>query len=171
MTSPDGITWTIRTSAADNFWNAVIYANSLFVAVANSGSGNRVMTSPDGITWTSRTSAADNEWVAITYGNGVFVASAINATTGAIMYSHNGITWTLASTPALSGGTAPSYYEVSFGNGLFVAFGNGGGNRSIVSYDGITWMMTNAQTGAANGGCYGNGVFVSVATNKISIGY
>jgi hypothetical protein len=46
MTSPDGITWTSRTSAADNSWICVCWAAEvgLFVAVAYSGSGNRVMT-------------------------------------------------------------------------------------------------------------------------------
>ena len=38
-------TWTIRTSAADNEWYDVTYGNGLFVAVAGSGTGNRVMTS------------------------------------------------------------------------------------------------------------------------------
>jgi hypothetical protein len=32
MTSPDGITWTTRTSAADNNWMSVTYGNGLFVA-------------------------------------------------------------------------------------------------------------------------------------------
>jgi len=45
MTSPDGINWTLRTSAADNNWLGVTYGNGLFVAVANTGTGNRVMTS------------------------------------------------------------------------------------------------------------------------------
>ena len=49
MTSPDGINWTIRTSAADNSWRSVTYGNGLFVAVAYTGTGNRVMTSPDGV--------------------------------------------------------------------------------------------------------------------------
>lgn len=43
MTSPDGETWTSRTSAADNSWNDVTYSGGLFVAVASSGTGNRVM--------------------------------------------------------------------------------------------------------------------------------
>ena len=37
--------WTIRTSPADNNWFSVCYGNGLFVAVAYSGTGNRVMTS------------------------------------------------------------------------------------------------------------------------------
>ena len=59
-------TWTSRAPAADNQWTYVAYGNGLFVAVADSGTGNRVMTSPDGITWTSRTSAADNGWQSVT---------------------------------------------------------------------------------------------------------
>jgi hypothetical protein len=39
--------WTIRTSAADNGWLSVVWSAEvgLFVAVANTGVGNRVMTS------------------------------------------------------------------------------------------------------------------------------
>jgi trimeric autotransporter adhesin len=45
MTSPDGITWTSRTSAANSEWYGVTYGNNTFVAVAQSGTGGRVMTS------------------------------------------------------------------------------------------------------------------------------
>ena len=45
MTSPDGITWTSRTSAANNFWLSVAYGNGVFAAVSDDGTGNRVMTS------------------------------------------------------------------------------------------------------------------------------
>jgi hypothetical protein len=86
MTSPDGITWTSRTSAADNAWYDVTYGNGIFVAVSLDGV-NRVMTSPDGITWTSRTSAADNNWYGVTYGNGLFVAVAGSGTGNRVMTS------------------------------------------------------------------------------------
>ena len=76
MTSPDGVNWTSRTSAADNSWRGITYGNGLFVAVAFTGTGNRVMTSPDGITWTIRTSPVDNTWEGIVYGNGQFVSVA-----------------------------------------------------------------------------------------------
>jgi len=54
MTSPNGIDWTIRVSAADNGWHSVCWSPELelFCAVSYSGTGNRVMTSPDGINWT-----------------------------------------------------------------------------------------------------------------------
>jgi hypothetical protein len=47
MTSPDGISWTARTSAADNNWWRVCWSAEvgLFVAVSFDGTGNRVMTS------------------------------------------------------------------------------------------------------------------------------
>ena len=82
-----GITWTSRTSAADNEWYSICYGNGLFVAVSNTGTNNRVMTSPDGNTWTSRTSAADNAWLSICYGNGLFVAVSISGTNNRVMTS------------------------------------------------------------------------------------
>jgi hypothetical protein len=59
----------------------------LFVAVANTGTGNRVMTSPDGITWTARTSAADNQWHSVTWSPeaGLFVAVAYSGTGNRVM--------------------------------------------------------------------------------------
>ena len=77
--------WYIRASAADNAWVSITFGNNLFVAVAYTGSGNRVMTSPDGITWTIRTSAADNEWVSATYGNGLFVVVSQSGTGDRVM--------------------------------------------------------------------------------------
>ena len=41
-----GRTWTLQQSAADNDWFDITYGNGLFVAVAGSGTGNRVMTAP-----------------------------------------------------------------------------------------------------------------------------
>jgi len=82
-----GVTWTSRASAADNSWYSVTYGNGTFVAVAASGTGNRVMTSPDGITWTSRTSAANNNWWGVTYGNGTFVAVAYTGSGNRVMTS------------------------------------------------------------------------------------
>lgn len=105
MTSPDGITWTSRTSA-DNDWTSVTYGNSLFVAVASSGSGDRVMTSSNGIDWTSRTSAADNDWMSVTYGNSLFVAVAVSETENGVMTSGQ-LTCVLGST------------KILMGNGLF----------------------------------------------------
>ena len=73
-TANGGQIWTAQSAATRTNWNSVTYGNGLFVAVSNTGTGNRVMTSPDGITWTSRSSAFDLVWKSVTYGNGLFVA-------------------------------------------------------------------------------------------------
>jgi hypothetical protein len=59
MTSTDGITWTAQASNPTNSsWMAVTYGDGKFVAVSNSGSGNRAMvisTTPPVITLSSNT--------------------------------------------------------------------------------------------------------------------
>jgi hypothetical protein len=47
MTSPDCISWTLRPSAADRQWSGICWAPELgrLVAVAQNGSGSRVMSS------------------------------------------------------------------------------------------------------------------------------
>jgi hypothetical protein len=160
MGAPVGLSWTLRTSAADNDWRSVTYGNGLFVAVATTGTGDRVMTSPDGITWTLRTSAADNDWHGVTYGNGLFVAVAHSGTDNRVMTSPDGITWTLRTSAADN-----DWRSVTYGNGLFVAVAySGTGNRVMTSPDGITWTIrTSAADNDWLGVTYGNGLFVAVA--------
>jgi hypothetical protein len=157
-----GITWTSRTSAVEIPWWGVTYGNGLFVAVATSGIGNRVMTSPNGVTWTSRTSAADNEWRSIAYGNGLFVAVAQSGTGNRVMTSPDGISWTSRTSAANNNWTS-----VTYGNGLFVAVsGNGTGNRVMTSSDGVTWTIRSSAAGNFwSSVTYGNGLFVAVATS------
>ena len=129
MTSPNGINWTIRTSAANNQWYSVAYGNGLWVAVASSGTGNRVMTSPDGITWTIRTSASDNSWNSVAYGNGLWVAVSTTGTGNRVMTSPDGITWTSRTSAADN-----AWLSVAYDNGLWVAVSSSGtGNRVMTS--------------------------------------
>jgi hypothetical protein len=79
MTSSNGITWSSRTSAADNDWNSIAYGNGLYVAVSSTGTGNRVMTSSDGAEWSIQSSNIDSNWYGITYNNDTFVAVARTA--------------------------------------------------------------------------------------------
>ena len=53
LTSPDGTSWTERTSGTSNKLYGVTYGNGLFVTVGYSGT---ILTSPDGNSWTERTS-------------------------------------------------------------------------------------------------------------------
>jgi len=155
-----GTSWTSRTSAEDNNWYDVTYGNGLFVAIAISGTGDRVMTSPDGVNWATTTSAADITWTSVTYGNGLFVAVSQDGGGNQVMTSPDGITWTLRTTPVTR-----SWQGVTYGNGLFVAVAQDGtGNRVMTSPDGINWTSRNA---AADNDwrsiTYGNSLFVATA--------
>jgi hypothetical protein len=39
-TSPDGITWTVRTLPKVDNWRSVTYGNGVFVAVSGGGAGS-----------------------------------------------------------------------------------------------------------------------------------
>ena len=160
----DQTVWTSRTSATDNNWNSVTYGNGIFVAVAQSGSGNRVMTSPDGITWTSRTTPDSSEyWSSVTFGNGTFVAVSSSGSYGnQVMTSPDGITWTTRSNPGRD------YSGVTYGNGMFAAVGGqGAGAMVMTSLDGFTWTQQSAIAGNNNwrSVVYGNGLFVAVSSD------
>ncbi len=165
MTSPDGLTWSTQTSAADLSWRSVCYSYDLglYVAVASSGTGNRVMSSQDGITWTSRASAADVQWFRVVRSDavGLFVAVARTGTGNRIMSSPDGITWTTRVNPVDNGWRGLRWSDAV---GLFVAVSeNGTNDRVMTSSDGITWTT---RVPAANknwyGVTYGNGLFVAV---------
>jgi hypothetical protein len=85
MTSLDGITWTQRTSPVSNDWRSVTYGNGLFVAVAATGSGDRVITSSDGINWIVSLTPADNEWNDVIAIPNLFVAVGSTGTGNRVM--------------------------------------------------------------------------------------
>jgi hypothetical protein len=146
---------------ADLNWISVTYGNGLFVAIAQTGTGNRVMTSPDGITWTQRSTPTDRSWISVTYGNNLFVAVADGGGTGnRVMTSPDGITWTARASAANN-----VWNSVTYGNGLYVAVASSGtGNRVMTSPDGITWTArTSAANNSWNSVTYGNGLFVAVS--------
>jgi len=170
MTSPDGITWTIRTTptgTTSDYWYGVTYGASVFVAVSGGNDGlNGVMTSPDGITWTGRTAVGANLYRAVAFGNSVFVAVASGAAAGeSVMTSATGTSgWTLRSTPTTGGDWA----DVVYGAGLFVAVAGSGGSGTanyevMTSPDGITWTLRATPAGKYwQSVTFGNSKFVAV---------
>jgi hypothetical protein len=122
-TSPNGVTWTTRSSSTAAAWKSVVYdaaANSgagLFVAVAE----DRVMTSDDGINWTTQT-VPTGRWTDVAYGNGLWVATQSlyeNETTqNRIVTSRDGVNWTARSTLT---STDRNWTGIVYGNGVWVA--------------------------------------------------
>ena len=63
-----------------------------------------------------------------------------------------------------------SWAFVTYGNGLFVAIGNSGGNRVMTSPDGKTWTARTAESSWWSSVTFGNGLYVAVAlsgTNQV----
>lgn len=133
-TSPDGITWTLRSTAlpSSQTWQPIAFGNGVFVVIAQNTSV--AATSADGITWTQRTLPATASWNWVTYGVDRFVA--VGTGTNAIFSTDNGVTWTTATTPPASG----TWNKVTYGNGLFLAVaGQASSTMASTSPDGITW--------------------------------
>lgn len=161
--TPPGVNWTSRTPAAANDWLGITWGGpagqETFVAVAVSGSNDRVMTSPDGVTWTAQTSASPNNWLSVVWGGPAgdqkFVAVAGDGGAAGpgnrVMTSPDGVTWTLRATPADN-----AWWGVTWGGPAgqekFVAVSStGSGNRVMTSPDGITWT---ARSSAADKAWY-----------------
>ena len=142
MTSPDGINWTNRVAPNENFYNSIVWAESigLFVAVSHSGVGERVMTSPDGITWTARVAAVDNQWFGVTWSPGLSLLVAVSGdgVGNRVMTSPDGINWTSqVSSDDLA------WFSVAWSNELTlfaaVSTDTAGASSVMTSPDGVNW--------------------------------
>jgi len=150
LTSPDGITWTSRTSGTGNALYGVAWSGTQFVAVG-SGTGGIILTSPDGITWTSRTSGTQSFLSSVTWSGTRFVAV---GSMGTILTSPDGITWT----PHFSG-TGNYLSSVTWSGAQFVVVG---ADAVLTSPDGITWTSRYASGGYLSGVTWSGTQFVAV---------
>jgi len=127
--SPDGTTWTERTSGVTNILNGIEFVNSIFIVTGRNGV---ILTSPDGITWTSRTSGSILPLNSAGYTAGTYVVCGAG---GTILTSTNLTGWTSRT----SGVSTELRSVVGSANG-FLAVGDSG--VAIISDDGITWTPT-----------------------------
>lgn len=130
ITSPDGVAWTLQSTAAvlPNPLQSVCYGNGIYVAVANSGAaGTRLIFSYNGVGWGNGAGAPDISWASVCYYNGLFVACAITGTANRIMVSSNGIAWTSITTSDDN-----DWRCISFGNGKFVSVCSSGATSNRV---------------------------------------
>ena len=135
-------------SAVDNNWVDVCWSPSLhlYVAVAETGVGNRVMTSTNGVTWTARTTPADNNWRKVVWaeGLGLFVAVATSGVLNRVMTSPDGVTWTIRTTPAGDDNWESLEWSEEMGRLCAGATGLYSGTQMMYSDDGITWNTSNS---------------------------
>ena len=175
LTSPDGLSWTVRTSPTSEDLKGIIYGNNTFVAVGNSGT---ILTSADSISWTQRSSPdSGTDFTSIAYGSNVFVIA--EKFSNGFLTSSDGITWTHYYLPGYSSFldiTSVSFSRVTYSNNVFFAMGmencsgwcfNTGGASPLVysSPDGKVWTMVDSSqypflAGDGHGVVYGNGVYL-----------
>ena len=147
MTSPDGITWTLRTCSTYDL-SSVVWSKSLglFVASCTKGlpsagtgtTGTGICTSPDGVTWTNRTiptaGYSDPSHVAWSPQMGKFVQ--INVTE--VLTSPDAITWTAHTLPTYLVSTNKIIWSPELE--LFVASTSGSYQSISTSVDGVNWV-------------------------------
>lgn len=133
--STDGISWTPSDySTQTETLKAVVYGNSLFVTVGESGS---IVTSPNGQNWTSQTSGTTDMLNSVAYGKNTYVAGGVG---GIVLTSTNGTTWV----PRSSGVTKEiESLTFDYGRGRFIATLKES-NTLLVSSDGVSWEKINA---------------------------
>lgn len=156
--SPDGITWTSRTTGLGSEAFSLAYGNGVFVSAAADGS---VLRSTNGREWSVVTfgNASNSTYIdEVTFGNGAFVL--FNGY-GAIFRSTDGLTWAPQTAPA-----GLILRESRFLNGQFVAFGDKG--ALATSPDGINWTARNSGiTGDINYAYYANATYVLAADGRV----
>lgn len=149
--STDGTSWVLHPAAAENNWTGVAFGVvfdgftpvNVWVAVANTGTGNRVMVSyDDGVTWEIQaTGAADNAWTSITYFADLasFYAVASSGVGNRVMSSNDAETWVMGTSAADNNWTS---IVASSDPAIIVAVASSGtGNRVMTSDDGVTWTI------------------------------
>jgi hypothetical protein len=151
----DNWEWRSPTPSGNRVANFA-YAHGLFVGVGELGT---ILTSPDGAQWTPRSSGTSNYINRVATDGARFVA----VTSDSILTSTDGITW------ARRDGTL---YDITFGNGLFVAFARPatiGSTEAVceirTSPDGITWTARQSFSHDNFGHLeFANGTFVAPDT-------
>jgi len=153
LSSPDGMSWAERDSAAGDWLYAVAGGGGRYVAVGQDG---QIVSSADASTWSNETTYQFGNplrgWLsAVAFGNGRFVAVGSEW----IVTSTDGKVWTSADT------TPPGLLtDVIFGGGRFLAVGIDG--NILWSSDGrISWESTAvAPEIQLNSAPYGNGIYL-----------
>ncbi|MDD3175695.1 MAG: right-handed parallel beta-helix repeat-containing protein, partial [Candidatus Nanoarchaeia archaeon] len=150
------------------------YRIGRLVAIAVSGTGNRVMTSFNGTDWTIGTSAGDYNWTSICWSptKRLFVAVAYGgASNHPVMTSPDGITWSLQTLSNTN--YAQTWCSVCWSTtlGLFCAVSENGTTQQVMtSPDGITWTARTTPYTSGRGfrsvvWAHELGIFVAVANS------
>lgn len=167
-------------------WKCVVFGNGTFVAGAafndgggeGTGSTDEIMTSTDnGQTWTARNNLNANQrfWGA-TFGNDRFLLSGLASSAKSIISTDDGVSWSSANMPSMINSEIPQYWDIAFGNNIFVTVGYehesvGGLGNALYSLnsEGDSWNTgTNVSVNKWSSVTFGNGIFVAVSRTGTS---
>jgi hypothetical protein len=157
--STDGVNWQNTTLPVNQAYPINFFGNGNFV-LASSGS-TTILYSSDGASWSQVSIGNTLTRSSGVFGNGKYIIVGSGSTYN---YSTNLTTWISATLPLQSD------WRITYGNGVFVALGNGTRNL-IYSYDGLNWSLGVLNLGASGPWTaikYGNGVFVASSFNAPS---
>jgi len=156
--SPDGVSWTQRTSGTLSIIRSLAYGNNTYVYGTNGTSTLCLRTSTDSFTWTGRTFGVTATIGALTFGDNLFVAG---THLGAIRTSTDAVTWT-----ARTSGTTSSITSLLYGNNTYVYAGIGG--VLATSTNAVTWTTrTSGTTENINALTYGDNLYVYAGDNGV----
>ncbi len=164
LTSPDGASWTIRSSGTTDFLRGVAFGNvtsgnetgPTYIAVGDAGT---MLKSTDGANWVPQPAQTDQNLRGIIFAQNKFVAYGDG---GIVLLSGDGVTWQAGVT-----GTSNSVHAMQLiidparGGELFIAVGEKG--TFLRSPDGLSWSIVATSTeNNLNSVAYGAGLFVAV---------
>lgn len=152
-TSPDGVTWTLRTMASSGAWYAIAFGGGKFCATANGTTA--VNHSTDGINWTSATNSRSPSSAGLLYGAGLFVSYDSGVASSQISTSPDAINWTNRTVPAPS----DSWKNMATDGTNLVYARYDATNGYATSTDGIAWTVRAYQPNNGNPVYYLNGKF------------
>ncbi len=169
VTSSDGLTWNSKNIGVGQGYGIFWDGSKFLLGSAASFFGNlNFAYSSDGITWNASKLDITGSIHGFSYGNGVYVMACAYAFPyeaqmhNSLAYSSNGLSWTGLGETIFS----QAAYSVCFGNGMFVAAGQGT-NTLAYSSDGQNWTGNSSMFSiSGNAVCYGNGVFVAVGNGS-----
>lgn len=141
-TSPDGITWTLRSNTDTGAWSSIVWSPDLGIFVVVS-IATQAAVSSDGVNWTTVSMGASSQWRSIAWSPdlSLFVVVA-NSGTYRVNVSSNGTDWTPVS---VLSSTNPYGVIWSPVHQIFAAITNSGGPGIVyTSPDGLTWTATDS---------------------------
>ena len=136
LTSPDAVTWTVRTSGVTANIAAVAHSGTRYVAAVQTTAPS-IIYSDDSVTWQTAAMPAGTGLVrALAYGLGKFIAV---GDTGRTYSSTDGTSWSETKTSVTT-----TLQAIAFADGRFVITGASG--RIFTSDNGVSWTNVSVAT-------------------------